>query len=353
MKQHLKTKTLQELAIALGATLRGDPQCRIVGLAPLERAKQGELSFLTSPQYRKYLSGTHASAVLLGQEEADLCSLPVLITDNPRLALAKVAALFDQEEEAEPTGIHSTAIIGEDCLIPKTVSIGAYCVIGNNVVFGEHVVVEAGTVIGSFCEIADNSHLKPRVTLYKKVKMGRNCLIHSGAVLGGDGFGFAQQEGRWVKMPHLAGVTLGDRVEIGANTTVDRGMLEDTFLADDVIIDNLVQIGHNVIIGERTAIAASSAIAGSARIGRDCLLGGGVRISGHLEIGDKVYITGTTGVNHSIMQPGTYSAGFPAKPNAQWRKNVARFQYLDDMAKRLRSLEKHLGVTPVRPMEVE
>ena len=261
--------------------------------------------------------------------------------------MVKVATLFQPEVVISP-GIHKTAVIGEGCTIPASASIGPYCVIGKNVVLGEQVIIEAGSFIGENCIVNEKTHLKPRVTLYDNVKIGKHCLIHSGVVLGSDGFGFAQHEGQWVKMPHLAGVTLGNNVEIGANTTIDRGVLEDTVLGDGVIIDNLVQIGHNVNIGDRTAIAALAAIAGSTRIGKACLIGGGAMVGGHLEIADKVYLTATTGVNHSISQPGTYSAGFPAKPNAQWRKNVARFQYLDDMAKRLRVLEKHLGITPPR-----
>lgn len=352
MKQHLKAKTLQELAIALGATLRGDPQCRISGLAPLERAQKGDLSFLTNPNYRKYLSSTEASAVILAKEEAEHCSVPVLIIDNPRLAMVKAAALFEPVDETVP-GVHETAVISPETKIPETASIGAYCVIGKHVVLGEHVVIEAGSIIGDFCSIGAHSRLKPRVTFYNHVKIGSKCLIHSGAVLGSDGFGFAQHEGQWVKMPHLAGVTLGDTVEVGANTTIDRGVLEDTILGNGVIIDNLVQIGHNVKIGDRTAIAAAAAIAGSTQIGKGCLIGGGARVGGHIEIVDNVHLTATSGVNHSISQPGIYSAGFPAKPNAQWRKNVARFQYLDEMARRLRALENRIGTIPTAKTEVE
>lgn len=353
MKQQLKSRTLtlQDIATALGATLRGDPQCLIRGLAPLERAKDGDLSFLTSPNYRKFLSSTGASAIILSKEEAEHCSLPVLITDNPRLSLVKAAELFAPQEAVIP-GIHPTAVIGENCKIPNSASIGPQCVIGNHVILGEAVVIGAGTVIGNSCVIGDNTEIKPRVTLYPNVKIGSQSIIHSGVVLGGDGFGYAQHEGQWVKMPHLAGVTIGNDVEIGANTTIDRGVLEDTVLGDGVIIDNLVQVGHNVNIGDRTAIAALAAIAGSTKIGKDCLIGGGAMVGGHIEIADKVYLTATTGVNHSINEPGVYSAGFPAKPNAQWRKNVARFQYLDDMARRLRALEKQVGMVPAAKTEV-
>lgn len=351
MKQHLKTITLQELASLLGVTLRGDPQCSVFGLAKLECATAGQLSFLTHQNYRKFLVCTKASAVILKPEEAEECPVSVLITDNPRLTLAKAAEIFEQEARPLP-GIHPTAIIQKGCRIPETVSIGPYCVLGENVVLGERVIIESGTIIGDNCIIQDESHLKPRVTLYNNVTLGTRCLVHSGAVIGSDGFGYAQEEGRWIKMPHLGGVCIGNSAEIGANTTIDRGVLDDTILGDGVIIDNLVQIGHNVVIGDRTAIAGCAAIAGSTHIGKECLIGGGVGIVGHLQIGDKVYITAGSGVNHSLKEAGVYSSGMPAKANALWRKNIARFHHLDEMARRLRALENKVGIT-VRKMEVE
>lgn len=351
MKQHLKTITLQELAQTLGVTLRGDSQCSVSGLAKLEYAVPGQLSFLTHQHYRKFLSSTKASAVILSPEEANECPVSVLITDNPRLTLAKAAEIFEQESRPDP-GIHPTAVIHNGCQIPTSVSIGAFCVLGENVVLGEKVIIESGTIIGDNCVIQENSHLKPRVTLYSNITLGARCLIHSGVVIGADGFGYAQDEGRWIKMPHLGGVCIGNGVEIGANTTIDRGVLDDTILGDGVIIDNLVQIGHNVVIGDRTAIAGCAAIAGSTHIGKDCLIGGGVGILGHLQIADKVYITAGSGVNHSLKEAGVYSSGMPAKPNTLWRKNIARFQYLDDMARRLRALENNIGIT-VRKTEVE
>lgn len=343
MKNHPKSKTLQELAVALGATLRGDPNAIVVGLAPLERALQGELSFLTHTSYRKYLPTTQATAVILSESEAEACPVSVLITDNPRLSLVKAAELFENSKESK-LGIHPSVHIGKNCSIPNTVEIGPNVVIGNAVTLGEYCVIGANTVIGDNCVIGNQSQLKAQVSLYDNVKMGDHCLIHSGVVIGSDGFGFANEDGDWIKMPHLGGVVIGNRVEIGANTTIDRGVFEDTKIGDGVIIDNLVQIGHNVSIGDRTAIAGCAGIAGSATIGKNCLIGGGACIGGHLEIADNVYLTAMSGVNHSLKQPGVYSSGLPAKPNAQWRRNVARFQYLDEMAKRLRFVENSLGI---------
>jgi UDP-3-O-[3-hydroxymyristoyl] glucosamine N-acyltransferase len=344
-------KTLQELADLVGAKLQGDPSCLISGIASLESARKGELSFLSNRQYRKYLQTTAASAVIISPEDAALCPINALISDNPRLSLVKVAKLFEKNTECLP-GIHPSCVIGEGCSIPSSVSMAANCVIGNQVVLGEGVILGPGCVIGNDCQIGSHTTLKPRVTLYDNVRVGEQCLIHSGVVIGSDGFGFAHHAGAWIKMPHLGGVMIGDQVEIGANTTIDRGFLEDTTLGNGVIIDNLVQIGHNVIIGARTAIAGCVGIAGSTSIGESCLIGGGSSIAGHIQIGDRVHITGTSAVNHSLTTPGVYSSGFPAKPNHQWRRNVARFSFIDDMAKRLRALENKVQAN-VRLMEAE
>lgn len=342
----MKAIALGELADCAGARLRGDAKCMISGLASIEKAKSSELSFLTNKLYRKYLDNTAAGAVLLGKEdENESYSGNVLISDNPKLALAKIARLFEKQRSGKAApGIHPTAIVGEGCRIAPTASIGPYVVIGNQVQIDEGAMIGSGCSIGDFSMIGAHTCLKPRVTIYDRVQMGKNCLIHSGVVIGADGFGYAnEKDGSWVKMPDLGGVKLGNSVEIGANTTVDRGFLEDTHIGNGVIIDNLVQVGHNVSIGDYTAIAACVAIAGSTTIGKYCLIGGAVCIAGHLELGDKVYLTAMSGVNHSINVSGVYSSGLPAKPNHVWRKNAARFQYLDEMAKRLRAVEKLVG----------
>jgi len=331
--------SLGALADLIGARLMGDPECVIQGIASLERAQSGELSFLSNRQYRKYLPSTQASAVIIGAEDVELCAVHALISENPRLSLAKAAKLFESEPELS-IGVHPTVVMGKGCTIDPTASVGPQVVLGNRVRLEAGVVIGAGCVIGDDCSLGHQTQLSPRVTLYANVRMGKQCLIHSGAVIGSDGFGFANHQGAWVKMPHLGGVLIGDQVEIGANTTIDRGFLEDTVLGNNVIIDNLVQIGHNVSIGARTAIAGCVGIAGSAIIGESCLIGGGSSIAGHLQIADQVHITATSGVNHSLTTRGVYSSGFPAKPATQWRKNAARLQFLDEMARRLRVLEK-------------
>lgn len=337
--------TLEALADLIGARLQGDPHCLISGIAPLKRAKSGEISFLSNAEYRKDLPSAHrkdlastkASAVILSIEEASLCPVHVLISENPRLSLAKAAKLFEKKESTIP-GIHKSAVIGEVCKIPASSSIGASVVLGNRVLLGENVAIAAGCIIGNDCVIGNNTTLMASVTLYDNVQMGKHCLIYSGAVIGSDGFGFANQEGLWIRLPHLAGVVMGDHVEIGANTTIDRGFLEDTVLGDGVVIDNLVQVGHNASIGAGTAIAGCVAIAGSAVIGKFCLIGGGSRIVGHIEIADHVHLIATSMVTHSLKKRGVYG-GFPAKPVDLWRKNMARFHNLDNMARRLRALE--------------
>ncbi len=333
--------TLQELSELLGVSLEGDPTCVISGIASLESAKKGDLAFLSNRQYKRFLSTTGASAVIISPEDREQCPVHALISDNTRLSLAKVAKLFEKQSNP-PAGIHPSALVGAQCSIADSVSIGPQCVIGNKVHIEENTVVGAGCVIGDNAHIGHDTHLKPNVTLYPKVNIGNFTVIHSGVVIGSDGFGFANDKGNWIKMPHLGGVDIGNHVEIGANTTIDRGFLENTTIGDGVIIDNLVQIAHNVEIGTGTAIAGCVGIAGSTTIGKNCLIGGSANIGGHITIQDRVHITATSSVSRSITEPGVYSSGFPAKPSEVWRKNVARFQFLDSMAKRLKNLENRL-----------
>ena len=338
--------TLGALADLISARLQGDPTAVILGIASLKRAKAGEISFLSNAEYRKDLpsiyrkdlASTKASAVILSRAEAALCPVPVLVSQNPRLSLAKAAKIFEKKESPSP-GIHKTAVISQDSIIPDSATIGANAVLGKRVILGENVVIGPGCVVGHDCKLGNNTTLMAGVILYDNLQIGQHAVIYSGAVIGGEGFGFAHQEGAWLRLPHLGSVVIGDHVEIGANTTIDRGFLEDTVLGDGVVIDNLVQIGHNVSIGSGTAIAGCVAIAGSAVIGKFCLIGGASCIAGHVEIADHVHLTAASRVTHSLKTRGVYG-GFPAKPVDLWRKNMARFQKLDDMARRLRALEK-------------
>lgn len=320
--------SLTQIAELLNAKVHGDASCVITGISTLENATPGDITFLDNTRYQKYLTKTKASAVILKSNYLEECPTNALIMDNPYLGFAKAAALFDAKPK--PTGIHPTAIIAINCEIHPTAIIGPYCVIGENVKIGAH------------------SLLHPRVTIYSDTQIGQRVVIHSGVVIGSDGFGFANDNGVWHKVPQLGGVTIGDDVEIGANTTIDRGALSNTIIEDDVKLDNHIQIGHNVHIGAHTAIAACTAIAGSVRIGKYCMIGGNTGFAGHIELVDRVVITGMSRVTSSIHQAGIYSSGSPIQPNSEWRKNSVRMRQLDDLAKKVKSIEKVLSNISVR-----
>ena len=328
------------LAEQLSAELRGDPECEITNVAPLDKAQKGHIGFLHNPQYRSLLENTKASAVILSPKDLPFYVGNTLVMENPYLGYAKVANLFAKKIVA-PLGIHPSVVIGQNSHIAKTASLAPYCVIGDHVTIGEHAVVGPNCNIGDNVHLGDGTLLYAGVTIYHAVFIGCRVIIHTGAVIGADGFGIVKDRGAWYKIPQLGGVQIGDEVEIGANTTVDRGALEDTILERGVTLDNLIQVAHNVHIGEQTAIAAGTLIAGSTRIGKHCMIGGGAAISGHLHIADHVILTAKTEVGSSITEPGIYSSGMPAQPNREWRKNIIRFYQLDDIARRLRKLEKN------------
>lgn len=331
-------KTLAELAQFLNAELIGEPNQLITGVAPLQAARPGCLSFLDNPRYAKYLANTQASVVIISPAFREACPVAALITANPYLAYAKVAGLFAPVKSVAP-GIHPSAIIGEHCQIDATASIGPYCVLGDNVTIGPKVVIEAHCDLGDRVVIGAHSHLYPRVNLYHDVRIGQRTIIHSGAVLGADGFGIANDKGRWIKVPQLGGVLVGDDVEIGANTTIDRGALLDTIIEEGVKLDNQIQIAHNVKIGAHTAIAGCAGIAGSTEIGQHCIIGGGACIGGHLNIAAKTMISGMAMITNSISEPGIYSSGTGMQKQRDWHKSVARFHQLDQLARRLKKLE--------------
>lgn len=332
---------MAELAEAIDARVVGDADARIERIATLADAGPGAITFLHSVKYRPYLKTTGASAVILREADLDLAPCSALVCDNPYLAYAHLSALF---APARPTAgaIHPSAVVAGDASLDPSVVIGPLVVIESGAVIGRDVVIAAGCVIGSGSRIGAGSLLYPNVTLYHGVTLGERVTIHSGTVLGSDGFGFANQQGRWVKIHQLGGVVIGDGVEIGANTTVDRGALEDTVIEEGAILDNQIQVAHNVHIGRHTAIAGCVGIAGSARIGAHCAIGGGAGILGHLDIVDGVTVTATSLVTKSIRQPGVYSSGTPLEPSVSWQKNFARFKQLDEMARRIRALEKQL-----------
>ncbi len=313
----------------------------------------GSITFLANPLYKKFLPHTKAAAVLLTADDAKDCPVAALVTRNPRLSLAKLIQLCYTAPERK-VGIHPTAILAADAKLSQDVTIGPYCVVGARSEIAAGVTLQAGVVIGEDCSIGAGTEIKANVTLYNRVRIGAQCTIHSNTVLGSDGFGYAADAaGNWVKLEHLGGVVIGNQVEIGSSTTIDRGMLDDTVIGNQVIIDNQVQIAHNVTIGDKTAIAGCVGIAGSTSIGKHCLIGGAASIAGHLTIGDFVNITGTSAVNHSLSEPGVYSSGLPARENSVWRRNVARFMLLDSLAKRVKELEKQINETSKSAQDTE
>lgn len=333
------TIKLGELAEFLGATLRGSQDKEITGLATLQEAGPGQVSFLANPQYRKFLVDTQAAAVLLKPADADSYAGDALLVPDPYLAYARISHLFDPKPRAV-AGIHPTAVIADDAQIDPAASIGAFAVVESGARIAAGVTIGAHCFIGARCEIGEGGWLAPRVTLYHDVRIGKRVVIQSGAVLGGEGFGFANEKGIWQKIAQIGGVLIGDDVEIGVNTAIDRGALADTRIGNGVKLDNQIQIAHNVQIGDHTAMAACVGISGSTKIGKHCMLAGGVGLVGHIDICDGVFITGMTMVTHSITEPGSYSSGTAMQPAGEWRKSAARIRKLDDMARRLQKLEK-------------
>lgn len=333
--------TLGEIAAVSGACLQGgDPAMVVTGVASLDNAEAGQLSFLIHPRYRHYLAATHAAAVILSPSDIDACPTPVLVADNPHTAYARAAALF--EPAAEPRkGVHPTAWVHPTAQIALDAWIGPHCTVEAN------AVIEAGVSVGPQCVIGEQviigaaSRLVAQVTVCHRVRLGCRVLVHPGVVIGSDGFGLAlEHDGRWLKVPQLGSVQIGDDVEIGANTTIDRGALEDTVIEDGVKLDNQIQVAHNVHIGSHSALAGCVGIAGSARIGRHCMLGGGVGVAGHLTIADRVQVTGMSLVAQSITESGIYSSGLAVAPNRLWNKISARSHRLDELFRRLAALEK-------------
>ncbi len=342
MQQPSNSWTLSALAEALGVEWRGDADLVLSRLAPLGSADTGALSFLANPLYRQQLATTAASAVILHPSLAQECQVAVLLSETPYLTYARASHLFDLAPRPV-AGIHPSAIVDPSAEIGPGASVGARAVIEADVVLGAGVLVGPGCVIGAGASIGAQTRLHANVTLYHRVSIGARCVLHSGVVIGADGFGFANERGRWIKIAQLGSVRIGDDVEIGANTTIDRGAIGDTTIGNGVILDNQIQIAHNVEIGDFTAISGCTGIAGSTRIGRHCTIAGGVGIAGHLVIGDRVHITMRTDVTGSLPEAGSYSSGTAVSETREWRKNAARFRQLDGLARRLVTVERKLG----------
>jgi UDP-3-O-[3-hydroxymyristoyl] glucosamine N-acyltransferase len=332
---------LDEIVARFGGDLAGDGSTPIEGVGTLEGAGPGQLSFLANPKYRHLLHTTRAVAVILAPDAAADCSCARIVTSQPYLYFARVAAWL-RPQPRPSQGIHPSAIV--ESAIPADVSVGANVWIGPDVVIADGVVVEANCVIGAGCEIGAGSWLYPNVTVYYGCRIGERAIIHAGAVIGSDGFGFAREsDGSWVKIPQTGRVVIGNDVEIGANTSIDRGALDDTVIEDGVKLDNQIQVAHNVHIGTHTAIAGCVGIAGSARIGRRCTIGGAAGIQGHLTIADDVNVSTDTLVAKSILRAGTYTGTVPFLEHGEWLRNFARLRHLDAMADKIRALETRLA----------
>jgi UDP-3-O-[3-hydroxymyristoyl] glucosamine N-acyltransferase len=333
--------TLANIVARLGGEVRGNAEVLIRGIASLENAGPGCITFLSNPKYQKLLAQTRASAVIVASEASALCPVSCIITPQPYLYFAHLAQWLNPAPQPAP-GLHSAA--SSESEIPPSVSIGAGARIGRNVKLADNVIVGAACIVGDSVDIGEGSLLHAACTVYAGVRIGKRAIVHSGAVIGADGFGFARDaDGSWIKIPQTGSVWIGDDVEIGANTCIDRGAIEDTIIEDGVKLDNLIQIAHNVRIGAHTAIAGCAAIAGSTTVGKRCTIAGACGIIGHLDITDDVNILVASIVTRSITQPETYAGSVPVLAHKDWLHNYSHLRHLDDMADKMRDLEKRLA----------
>ncbi|WP_129543212.1 UDP-3-O-(3-hydroxymyristoyl)glucosamine N-acyltransferase [Serratia sp. 1D1416] len=333
---------LADLAQQLDAQLHGDGDLVITGIASMHSAQAGQITFLSNSRYQEQLSSCQASAVVLTEADLPHCRSAALVVKNPYLTYARMAQLMDTTP-APAQDIAPSAAISPEARLGQNVAVGANAVIESGALLGDNVVIGPGCFIGKHARIGAGTRLWANVTIYHEVEIGQRCLIQSGTVIGADGFGYANERGEWIKIPQLGTVIIGDRVEIGACTTIDRGALDNTLIGNGVIIDNQCQIAHNVVIGDNTAVAGGVIMAGSLKIGRYCQIGGASVINGHMEIADKVVVTGMGMVMRPITEPGVYSSGIPLQPNKVWRKTAALVMNIDEISKRLKAVERKVG----------
>ena len=340
----MATFRLIELAEHIGGTLKGNADLAIDSIAALNKAQSSQITFISNAKYRENLTACQAGAIIVSPADAEFCAPEqnLIIVDNPYVAYAKLAQYMDSTPKAT-SQIHPSAVISSDAKLGQNVSVGANAVIESGVVLGDDVVIGAGCFIGKGSRIGARTQLWANVSIYHGVQLGEDCLIQSSAVIGSDGFGYANEKGQWIKIPQTGGVIIGNRVEIGACTCIDRGALDPTVIEDNVIIDNLCQIAHNVHIGYGTAVAGGVIMAGSLKVGKFCQIGGASVINGHMEICDGAIITGMCMVMKPITEKGIYSSGIPAQTNKEWRKTAALTLNIDEMNKRLKALEKRLS----------
>jgi len=334
--------SLVELSKLVDGEIVGDDDCAINSVATLVSAVNGQISFLSNSKFSNLLSETKASAIILREKDSDFFSGNRIIVDNPQLAYAKIATVLHPLSAAS-NEIHASAVIDKTAKLDSSSSIGANTVIDENVSIGKNVIIESGCYIGRDAVIDDETRIYPNVVIKHGSLIGKRCIIDSGTVIGSDGFGNANENGHWVKIPQIGIVVIGDDVQIGSNVVIDRGAIENTIIANGVIMDNLIHVAHNVIIGENTAVAGCVGIAGSTVIGKNCMFAGQVGISGHIKITDNVTCTGAANVFQSIKEAGVYSSGTPLEPFKQWQKSNFRFKKLDEMARQIKSLEKTIS----------
>jgi UDP-3-O-[3-hydroxymyristoyl] glucosamine N-acyltransferase len=332
---------LADIVAQFGGRVVGDAETRVSQIGTLDSAITGQIAFLANAKYRKQLDASQASAVILSEADAEATRLPRIVADNPYSYFAKLSAFLNPLRYYAP-GIHPSAVIGEGAQISPQAHIGAHVSVGEGASIGAGTVVMAGCSIGEGASLGENTRLYPRVVVYHACVLGNHVIVHSGAVIGADGFGIAMDEGRWLKIPQIGRVVIGDHVEIGANTTIDRGALDDTVIEEGVKMDNQIQVAHNVRIGAHTAIAGCVGIAGSANIGRYCRIGGSAGILGHLHIVDNVEVASFTLISKSITEPGSYAGIFPFSKNDEWRNNAVHLRHLGDLVKRVKKLEQQI-----------
>ena len=336
------TYRLRDIVERFGGELQGDPEVRISQVATLEGAGPENISFFTSARYRRQLETTRAGAVIVAAPAAGATQRPRIVCDDPYAYFARLSAFLNPPEAVEP-GVHPNATVHPDASLDASVYVGAHASVAAHAVVGAGSIIGPGCAIGQRVRVGQHTRLHAKVTVYDDCVIGDRVILHSGAVIGADGFGLAMDAGRWRKIPQIGRVLIGDDVEVGANTTIDRGALDDTVIEEGVKLDNQIQIGHNCRIGAHTAIAGCVGIAGSTRIGRYCRIGGSAMIGGHLEIVDNVEISGATAVAKSLLRPGTYSALFPVALHEDWLKNASHVRHLDAMYRRLKDLETRLA----------
>lgn len=340
-----KSIRLGELVDRFGGQLIGNPDIQVVGIAPLSDASDRHITFLSNSKFRSQAEKTQAIALILSEQDhqqiANAYQGARIITANPYVYFAKAAQyFFELNAVVAPQGVHPSAWVSPQAEVAGTASIAAHVSIEAGAVIGEHVVIAAGVSVGRGVAIGDGSQINANVSIYNDCIIGQRCIIHSGAVIGADGFGFANEKGKWIKIPQTGRVVIGDDVEIGANTSIDRGALADTIIENGVKLDNQIQIGHNCHIGENTAMAGCVGVAGSAKIGKNCTFGGAAMVLGHLTIADNVHISSGSMVSRSIHEPGQYTGFYPLAKNADWEKTAVIVRNLDSMRDKLKQLEK-------------